>query len=159
MKNEPNLEKMTKAQLLEVLNDQFKKECKLWKDISEWTSKSNRLETQVLELNCSVQSREQTIKELRETTTRLELENMRLTADIEGAAHSVKRLRSTRSELRDDIKALEDKVTSLNKALNYRADLHDKDNAHSREVYAELERELRKWKALCAKEILENCDE
>ena len=89
-----------------------------------------------------------------------------LQQDLADAVESIKILRSERAELRGlnaahltEISSLHDTITSLRVSIDDRAELHQQDNAHSRKVYAKLEKELRKWKVLCAKEVLENCDE
>jgi len=111
MKNEPNLEKMTKAQLLE-----------------------------------------QTIKELREANTRLELENKQLRVDIEDATQSVKTLRSERSEYAETAQDLHEYIETIREEQRRNKAVSDK-------VHTNQTLEIRKWKVLLAKEILENAND
>ena len=99
-----------------------------------------------------MQSRDHTIKDLREANTRLELENIRLTADIEDATQSVKTLRSERSEYAKTAADLHDYIETIREEQRRETAVSDK-------VHTEQFLEIKRWKVLLAKEILENADD
>ena len=127
MKKAPNVANMNKAQLIEVVNTQFQKECELWEDIT---------------------SRDATIKELRETKTRLELEIKWLTTESEEATLHVERLQAERKKYADTAADLHDYIETI------RAEQR-RDKVASEKMHTKLMQEIKKWKVLLANEIME----
>ena len=60
------------------------------------------------------------------------------------------------AKMKAEIIANEKRIKSLKDSIDYRQELHHRDNKHSRKVGEEQAKEIRQWKMLLAKEILKN---